>query len=188
MARELPTQARGRFLWNFIHKMSKWNFISIYKINRKLHGRMSCNILMSSEQLGETVVLNDKAVYLWLIHSSKILHYFAGAMFNTFPGLIQIGKLFCNERFNQRFAICKQKPNLLPFFTPTERAMSIYVVDLDKYWHMKCFRCAVCNKMFDSPETQMATKITADILHCEHCFLSEDGGKLRKGRRHVYHE
>ena len=55
--------------------------------------------------------------------------------------------------------------------------MSMYMVELDKYWHMKCFRCAMCNKMFNSPESQTGMRITADILHCESCFVSEDGGK-----------
>ena len=44
-ARELPAQTHSRFFKNFILIRKCGNFISIYKMNRTLHGRLGIEIL-----------------------------------------------------------------------------------------------------------------------------------------------
>ena len=61
--------------------------------------------------------------------------------------------------------------------TSIEKSPSMYVAELDHYWHQDCFCCVVCGTWFGE-EDSPALHITDSMLHCERCFITDDGEDL----------
>ena len=58
--------------------------------------------------------------------------------------------------------------------TSIEKSPSMYIAELDRYWHVNCFCCVVCRTWFGD-EFSPVLHITNSILHCERCFITDEG-------------
>jgi len=58
--------------------------------------------------------------------------------------------------------------------TSIEKSPSMYVAELDRYWHVNCFCCVVCRTWFGD-EFSPVLHITNSILHCERCYITDEG-------------
>ena len=58
--------------------------------------------------------------------------------------------------------------------TSIEKSPSMYIAELDRYWHVNCFCCVVCRAWFGD-EFSPVLHITNSILHCERCYITDEG-------------
>lgn len=58
--------------------------------------------------------------------------------------------------------------------TSIEKSPSMYIAELDRYWHVNCFCCVVCRTWFGD-EFSPVLHITNSILHCERCYITDEG-------------
>ena len=58
--------------------------------------------------------------------------------------------------------------------TSIEKSTSMYIAELDRYWHVNCFCCVVCRTWFGD-EFSPVLHITNSILHCERCYITDEG-------------
>ncbi|EDO33335.1 predicted protein, partial [Nematostella vectensis] len=58
---------------------------------------------------------------------------------------------------------------------PIRKSMAVYVSELKRYWHDDCFSCVVCHVRFGTAEQRSPLKITDSLLHCENCFITDEG-------------
>lgn len=58
--------------------------------------------------------------------------------------------------------------------TSIEKSPSMYIAELDRYWHVDCFCCVVCRTWFGD-EFSPVLHITNSILHCERCYITDEG-------------
>lgn len=58
--------------------------------------------------------------------------------------------------------------------TSIEKSPSMYIAELDRYWHVNCFSCVVCRAWFGD-EYSPVLHITNSMLHCERCYITDEG-------------
>ena len=58
--------------------------------------------------------------------------------------------------------------------TSIEKSPSMYIAELDRYWHVNCFCCVVCRTWFGD-EFSPVLHITNSRLHCERCYITDEG-------------
>ena len=58
--------------------------------------------------------------------------------------------------------------------TSIEKSPSMYIAELDRYWHVNCFSCVVCKAWFGD-EYSPVLHITNSMLHCERCYITDQG-------------
>lgn len=58
--------------------------------------------------------------------------------------------------------------------TTIEKSPSMFVAEVNKYWHVHCFQCVVCQANFNEHSGHML-HITDSRLHCERCFITDEG-------------
>ena len=58
--------------------------------------------------------------------------------------------------------------------TSIEKSPSMYIAELDRYWHVNCFCCVVCRAWFGD-EFSPVLHITNSMLHCERCYITDEG-------------
>ncbi|KAL9971510.1 hypothetical protein ACROYT_G017681 [Oculina patagonica] len=58
--------------------------------------------------------------------------------------------------------------------TSIEKSPSMYIAELDRYWHVNCFSCVVCRAWFGD-EFSPVLHITNNMLHCERCYITDEG-------------
>ncbi|XP_031563502.1 trichohyalin-like isoform X3 [Actinia tenebrosa] len=60
---------------------------------------------------------------------------------------------------------------------PINKDTALFVQELNRYWHKKCFRCVVCQVIFGSKEQRSPLMVSDSLLHCENCFITNEGEK-----------
>ena len=58
--------------------------------------------------------------------------------------------------------------------TTIEKSPSMFVAEVNKYWHLHCFQCVVCQELFNERSGPLL-RITDSRLHCERCFITDEG-------------